>query len=178
MAAACEMTVPELIAHNAARIISTLQLSNFEVCKSGTQFMLGLFAHPQTLKGIFQSCAAEVLFELVVEWGDSTARSDLVKGFLFLLLLCRSSSRTLAFQALGALEKFVKQRVTDAKTVDSLLGSQLLGILALMNDFLNDLHGRRSVAQKRKALAGLGRLISRVGVAISDVTPQVKLDRF
>lgn len=76
-------------------------------------------------------------------------------------------------KALGALEKFVKLRLTSANSVEELLGTQLLGVLALMNDFLNDLHGRRSTAQKRKALNGLGKLIARVGVAISDVTPQV-----
>lgn len=79
LAAACEMSLPELIAHNAARIISTLQLTNSEASRQGTQFMLGLFNPPQTLKGIFQSCAAEVLFELVVEWGDASATSDLVR---------------------------------------------------------------------------------------------------
>lgn len=69
----------------------------------------------------------------------------------------------------------MQQNVAETKSVDELLASQLLGILALMNDFLNDLHGRRSSLQKQKALTGLGRLISKVGVAISDVTPQVSV---
>lgn len=76
---------------------------------------------------------------------------------------------------MSALEKLVHQNIAETQSVDELLASQLLGILALMNDFLNDLHGRRSSLQKQKALTGLGRLISKVGVAISDVTPQVSI---
>lgn len=78
LAAACEMTLPELVAHNAARIVSTLHLTDFQAYRKGTHFMLDLFSSKQTLSGIFESCAAEVLFELVVEWGNEDSRKDLV----------------------------------------------------------------------------------------------------
>lgn len=49
----------------------------------------------------------------------------------------------------------------------------MLGIIAVLNDVLQDIHGRKSDELKRKVLLGLNTLIEQIGYSISIVSPQV-----
>lgn len=51
----------------------------------------------------------------------------------------------------------------------------MLGIISNMNDMLQDVQGKKTVAEKRVILRSLGALIIHIGPAISNVAPQVSL---
>lgn len=49
----------------------------------------------------------------------------------------------------------------------------MLGIIALLNDILQEVQGRKTDDMKRKVLLGLNALVKEVGSSISAVAPQV-----
>jgi serine/threonine-protein kinase ATR len=49
----------------------------------------------------------------------------------------------------------------------------MLGVISDMNDMLQDAQGKKTIAEKRQILRGLGALIVHIGTAISNVAPQV-----
>src|ERR1700683_200048 len=51
----------------------------------------------------------------------------------------------------------------------------MLGVISDMNDMLQDVHGKKTIAEKRQILRSLGALILHIGSSISDVAPQVFL---
>jgi serine/threonine-protein kinase ATR len=49
----------------------------------------------------------------------------------------------------------------------------MLGLISHVNDLLQDVQGKKTVAIKRKIIRGLGALILQIGPAVAYVAPQV-----
>jgi serine/threonine-protein kinase ATR len=54
------------------------------------------------------------------------------------------------------------------------LKAHMLGLISHVNDTLQDVQGKKTVAMKRKILRGLGALILQIGPSIAYVAPQVR----
>jgi hypothetical protein len=52
----------------------------------------------------------------------------------------------------------------------------MLGLISHINDILQDIQGKKSMASKRQILRSLESLVTHVGSAINNVAPQVCLD--
>lgn len=65
------------------------------------------------------------------------------------------------------------QRVSVQQDIGSFLKPWMLGVISDMNDMLQDVQGKKSIAEKRKILRGLGALVTHIGTAITNVAPQV-----
>lgn len=59
--------------------------------------------------------------------------------------------------------------------IGNFLKGYMLGIIALLNDILQDVQGRKTDDMKRKVLFGLNALVREVGPSINAVAPQVSL---
>ncbi len=57
--------------------------------------------------------------------------------------------------------------------VTALVNPYLLGVLAHVNETLQDVYGRKGLDEKQKVIRGLKNLISTLGSAIGRVSPQV-----
>ena len=64
-------------------------------------------------------------------------------------------------------------RHSSVQHIGSFLKPYMLGIIAQLNDVLQDVQGRKTDDMKRKVLFGLNALIKEVGTSISAVAPQV-----
>ena len=53
------------------------------------------------------------------------------------------------------------------------LRNYILGIIAILNDILHDVQGRKTIEMKCKVLNGLSMLVQEVGVHVNAVAPQV-----
>ncbi|TFK72010.1 hypothetical protein BDN72DRAFT_869695 [Pluteus cervinus] len=59
------------------------------------------------------------------------------------------------------------------RDLGSFLKSHMLGLITVLNEMLQDVFGKKSLATKRKILRGLGMLVSYIGPSISNVAPQI-----
>ena len=89
----------------------------------------------------------------------------LLNRFIKALQAIRKVERTLAPPA--------QSRQGMPQHIGSFLQTYMLGIIALLNDILQDVQGRKTDDMKRKVLFGLDALIKEVGSSISAVAPQV-----
>lgn len=59
------------------------------------------------------------------------------------------------------------------KVITKLMHSYLLGVIVHVNDILQDVHGRKGLAEKKQVLRGLGALLVMMGPSAGTVSPQV-----
>lgn len=57
--------------------------------------------------------------------------------------------------------------------LSAFLKVHMLGLISHINDMLQDVQGKKSVASKRKIIKGLGALIVQIGPSITNGAPQV-----
>lgn len=84
-------------------------------------------------------------------------------------------------QAVQALMKVDKVLVAPSRArrdpiqqdLGTFLKPWMLGVISNMNDMLQDVQGKKTIAEKRIVLRSLGTLIIHIGHAISNVAPQV-----
>ena len=65
------------------------------------------------------------------------------------------------------------QRVPIQQDLGTFLKPWMLGVISNLNDMLQDVQGKKTIAEKRIILRSLGALIVHIGPAISNVAPQV-----
>lgn len=58
--------------------------------------------------------------------------------------------------------------------LSTFLKAHMLGLISHINDMLQDVQGKKSVASKRKIIRGLGALILQIGPTITHAAPQVR----
>ncbi|KAL5508165.1 hypothetical protein ACEPAH_5783 [Sanghuangporus vaninii] len=112
------------------------------------------------LGNVVKSCIVPLLGKLVVKLGDEDREvaTDAVRAI-------RKVERTLA--------PSTYDRQVVAQHIGSFLKMYMLGIIALLNDILQDVQGRKTDDMKRKVLLGLNALVKEVGSSISAVAPQI-----
>lgn len=79
-------------------------------------------------------------------------------------------------QALRKVERALvsgKGRTPPAQDLGAFLKVYMLGLISSINDMLQDVLGKKTLTTKRKILRSLGALITQIGPAISNVSPQV-----
>lgn len=62
---------------------------------------------------------------------------------------------------------------TPPQNTGAFLGSYVLGVVSQLNDLLQDVYGKRSLASKKMIVRSLGQLVTEVGSMVSNVAPQV-----
>ncbi|TFK43883.1 hypothetical protein BDQ12DRAFT_199518 [Crucibulum laeve] len=113
------------------------------------------------IQSLVKSCVVPLLAELVVAMGDE----DL----------------DVAERAVSALKKVERVQSTSPSQGRSLpetdlgifLKGYMLGLISDINDMLQDVQGKKSVASKRKILRSLGALVTVLGSATITVAPQI-----
>jgi len=58
------------------------------------------------------------------------------------------------------------------------LKTYMLGLISEVNEMLQDVQGKKTVAIKRKILRSLGALVEQADIAINNVAPQVSFNSF
>lgn len=69
------------------------------------------------------------------------------------------------------------ERATPAVDLPAFLTNHMLGIVIHINDALQDVRGKTSVAQKNQVIRSLGVVIELVGTSCSFVSPQVQISK-
>ncbi|KAH8118429.1 hypothetical protein DFH11DRAFT_1686601 [Phellopilus nigrolimitatus] len=112
------------------------------------------------LSNIVKSCIIPLLGKLVITMGDEN----------------REVAED-AIQAIRKVEKALESSTSGSSGSKQHLGNFLkgymLGIIAILNDVLQDVQGRKTDDMKRKVLFGLNALVREVGSSISAVAPQI-----
>ncbi|GJJ07321.1 hypothetical protein Clacol_001522 [Clathrus columnatus] len=88
------------------------------------------------------------------------------------LVICMGDKHT--DKALQAITKVAKiLRIRNHNEPASLLGEYLMGVVSHLNEVLQDVHGKKTIAAKQEVMRGLGALIKHVGPQTTTVAPQV-----
>lgn len=86
-----------------------------------------------------------------------------------------------AIPALTKVEQVVltanKARTTPTSDLEGFLKTYMLGLISHINDMLQDVQGKKSLASKRKIIRSLGALVSVIGSSVSNVAPQAIMQR-
>ncbi|KAF8638618.1 hypothetical protein AX17_002159 [Amanita inopinata Kibby_2008] len=110
---------------------------------------------------VIQSCLVPLLSELVVQLGDENPENtELAKHAL------RDVERLLA-------PKPMKGRALPIPDLGAFLKNYMLGIISGLSDMLQGVHGKKSVAVKRKIVRSIGILTTFIGPPISNVASQI-----
>ncbi|KDR84098.1 hypothetical protein GALMADRAFT_219929 [Galerina marginata CBS 339.88] len=111
------------------------------------------------IQSVVKSCVVPLLAELVVVMGDENPQ--------------------VAQQGIIALKKVEntlapgKKNVLTTPNLGTFLKTYMLGLISDINDMLQDVQGKKTVATKRKILRSLGALVEQIGPAITNVAPQI-----
>ncbi|EJD01349.1 uncharacterized protein FOMMEDRAFT_111106 [Fomitiporia mediterranea MF3/22] len=112
------------------------------------------------LANVVKSCIVPLLGKLVIAMGDENLEEaeNATQAI-------RKVERTLSPPA--------NTRHSSVQHIGIFLKAYMLGIIAQLNDVLQDVQGRKTDDMKRKVLFGLNALIKEVGTSISAVAPQI-----
>jgi len=63
------------------------------------------------------------------------------------------------------------------RDLGTFLKGYMLGLITDINEMLRDVQGKKTMSSKRQILRSLGKLVTHIGPAISNVAPQVSIPR-
>ncbi|KDQ64194.1 hypothetical protein JAAARDRAFT_117891 [Jaapia argillacea MUCL 33604] len=113
-----------------------------------------------SISSVVTSCILPLLSELVTVLGHEAQQR-----------------RTAATRALQKVQQAIaappSQRAAQSPTLDTFLGTHVLGLISHLNEMLQDVQGKKSVDTKRQIIRSLGALITQMGPEIGNVAPQI-----
>lgn len=171
-----------LFLNNSAEILAhVFLLNNTRATDEALKFILRTLSEAAnnasiTVANVVKSCIMPLLGNLIVSMGDPESnRSEAVSA----LSVCSTHVLTsILLQAKQAIRKVAiclnepPTAQTDQR-LGAFLKNYILGIIAILNDILHDVQGRKTNDMKCKVLSGLSMLIQEVGPSVNAVAPQV-----
>ncbi|XP_006456710.1 hypothetical protein AGABI2DRAFT_78376 [Agaricus bisporus var. bisporus H97] len=172
----CDVKAIEAVSREVEQTASALFLANSHVIlayifmlpkpaeSKAISFVLKILADasqegPIDLQVIVKVSLVKILAELVVAMGDE------------------NETKVPAVDAMKRVERIInstgKERNKTPVELSGFLKVHMLGLMSYINEMLQDMQGKKSVASKRKIIKGLGELIVQIGPNISYGAPQV-----
>lgn len=193
----CDAKAIEAVSREVEQTASALFLANSHVIlayifmlpkpaeSKAISFVLKILADasqegPIDLQVVVKVSLVKILAELVVAMGDENeTKVPVVRQTKFLLLNFGHNFFPLiqAVDAMKRVERIInstgKERNKTPVELSGFLKVHMLGLMSYINEMLQDMQGKKSVASKRKIIKGLGELIVQIGSNISYGAPQV-----